>query len=75
MQLVANNLSRPVRPCLKTESSALGAAHLAGLATGFWTSLNELAMLEAHGEPIFPQKTKLTRDDWRQAVARTTLHK
>jgi len=75
MQLVANNLSRPVTPCLKTESSALGAAHLAGLATGFWTSLNELAMLEAHGEPIFPQKIKLTRDDWRQAVARTTLHK
>ncbi len=77
MQLVADSLTKPVTPCRNSEASALGAAHLAGLATGFWPDLNTLSTLAAHGTPYAPatdpQTQQSTRAAWREAIARTTL--
>ncbi len=43
MQLQANELGVPVRRPTMQETTALGAAYLAGLATGVWGSLDEIA--------------------------------
>lgn len=78
MQLVADTLSHAVTPCRNSEASAIGAAHLAGLATGFWPDLGALTALAAHGAPYQPHLPEPLRDPlrrvWREAVARATLH-
>jgi glycerol kinase len=75
MQLQANLLGAPVvRPRI-TETTALGAAYLAGLATGFWKDEAEIAALWARERVFEPQ---LSRDaaaaqlaEWKRAVARS----
>ena len=74
MQLQADFLGVPVvRPRI-TETTALGAAYLAGLATGFWSSADEVASqwaVDRRFEPalgIDARAEKLAR--WRQAVQR-----
>ena len=78
MQLVADLLAQPVTPCRNAETSAIGAAYLAGLATGFWPDLDALTGLIAHGDRIdavMPDdQRKELRAAWRDAIARTTLH-
>jgi len=75
MQLVADSLGKAVTPCRNSEASALGAAHLAGLATGFWPDLAALSGLAAHGEPYAPQRStqnhQAARASWQEAIART----
>jgi glycerol kinase len=77
MQCVADNISQSVIPCRNAEASALGAAHLAGLATGFWPNLEAVAGLASHGSPYEPrmptEKLLSNRTAWREAVARTVL--
>ena len=77
MQLVADLLAHPVSPCRNSETSAIGAAYLAGLATGFWQSTAELTGLIAHAPDIAPRMADTQRKDlrtlWQGAVARTTL--
>lgn len=77
MQIVANLLNRPIEPGKDTELSALGAAYLAGLATGFWSGIDEVARLPSHGPEIIPQSDAGGRNtligNWRNSVARTTL--
>jgi glycerol kinase len=54
MQLQANLLEAPVvRPAVK-EVTALGAAYLAGLATGYWSSLDEIASCWQADRTFFP---------------------
>jgi glycerol kinase len=77
MQLVADSLGREVTPCRRPEASALGAAYLAGLATGVWADLDDIARLADHAPPI-PVSMSLDRraaaqDRWRMAIARTLL--
>ena len=74
MQLQADFLGVPVvRPRI-TETTALGAAYLAGLATGFWSSADEVASqwaVDRRFEPALgtdARAEKLAR--WRQAVQR-----
>ncbi len=43
MQFQADILDVPVVRPVVTETTALGAAYLAGLAVGFWASLEEIA--------------------------------
>jgi glycerol kinase len=43
MQMQADFLGVPVVRPKVTETTALGAAYLAGLATGFWAGADELA--------------------------------
>ncbi|WP_018689487.1 FGGY family carbohydrate kinase [Ahrensia kielensis] len=77
MQCVANSISHSIIPCRNTEASALGAAHLAGLSTGFWPNLEAVASLASHGTPYKPkmpaEKLLSQRTAWREAVARTVL--
>ncbi|MBE6128456.1 MAG: glycerol kinase GlpK [Erysipelotrichaceae bacterium] len=66
--LLQCEISRPA----VVESTALGAAHLAGLAVGFWKDLKELSSTE--GETIFkPQMSKRKADHlyekWQTVVA------
>lgn len=75
MQLVANALDHPLTPCRNAEASALGAAYLAGLATGFWPDLAALSQLTDRGAEIAPGLTSAARNEaleiWRKAIART----
>ena len=78
MQMQADFLGVPVVRPRVTETTALGAASLAGLAVGFWRDANELvarsgdAGAETRFEPALhePQRrAKLAR--WREAVERS----
>jgi glycerol kinase len=77
MQLQADLLGIPVRRAATQETTALGAAHLAGLGAGVWPDVARLtAMQDASTGTVFePQTTrdwaehKLAR--WRRAVQRS----
>lgn len=74
MQFQADLLGVPVvRPAV-TETTALGAAYLAGLAVGFWKSPSEIASqrkIERRFEPSMPAgKAKELRARWTRAVDR-----
>jgi glycerol kinase len=76
MQIQADLLGVPaVRPTI-TETTALGAAYLAGLATGFWSDRDELAAHwreDARFEPAMDEARRRTLlDGWRKAVGRAT---
>ena len=72
MQLLADQLQVPVERPEVGETTALGAAFLAGLATGVWSSPAELAATWRLGRRFEPG----TRDDggyarWRRGVERS----
>jgi glycerol kinase len=74
LQFQADMLGVPVvRPAV-TETTALGAAYLAGLAVGFWSSPDEIARLwraDKRFEPSMPrQEADTLRARWREAVTR-----
>jgi glycerol kinase len=72
MQFQSDILGVPViRPDI-TETTALGAAYLAGLAVGFWSGIEEIAKqwhIEHQFNPSMPQEKveKLTKG-WKRAV-------
>jgi len=74
MQLQADLLGRPVLRTTSAEVSALGAAHLAGLATGFWSSEEELAALPRERDRFEPRMSAAERESrhaaWQEAVGR-----
>ena len=74
MQFQSDILGVPVvRPAV-TETTALGAAYLAGLAVGFWkTDLDALtATRDRRFEPHMPaSKARQMRNRWNEAVARS----
>lgn len=75
MQFQSDILGVPVvRPSM-TETTALGAAFLAGLAAGFWKglqSISELPREERRFEPRVPQsQARHLRERWNEAVSRT----
>jgi glycerol kinase len=75
MQFQADLLGIPVvRPAV-TETTALGAAYLAGLAVGFWESPEQIWSLRKNDtrfEPNADQKEmKAMRDRWHNAVERS----
>jgi glycerol kinase len=74
MQFQADLLGIPVRRPAILESTAQGAAYLAGLATGFWTSVDEIA--QTRGDQVFQPAADRTVTDrqyarWQQAVQRS----
>ncbi len=78
MQFQADILGVPVQRNNTAELSAMGAAYLAGLATGVWASTDEIAALPRSVDRFVPsmdtaERTRLV-DGWQAAVARTTLH-
>jgi glycerol kinase len=72
MQLQADQIQRPVERPVVADTTALGAAFLAGLATGVWSSRAELAATWQLDRRFTPEP----RDDashlrWRSAVEQT----
>jgi glycerol kinase len=74
MQMQADFLGVPVVRPQVTETTALGAAYLAGLATGFWRDAGEIAgqwRAERRFEPQLAESRRLAKlARWREAVAR-----
>lgn len=77
MQFQADILGEPVLRNLSTDVSPLGAAYLAGLASGVWSSLDEIAALPRPRDRFDPHLPAAQREQyytgWQQAVARTTF--
>jgi len=75
LQLQADLLGRPVVRPLVTETTALGAAYLAGLAVGVWHDENEVAGLwrvDRRFEPTMADgAVAAIRARWQEAVARS----
>jgi glycerol kinase len=74
MQFQADVLGVPVVRPRVTETTALGAAHLAGLATGFWPSPNELRSKrdDVRFEPKMDEAERTRRRAlWQRAVERS----
>ena len=77
MQFQADLLGIPVvRPAI-TETTALGAAYLAGLSCGVWRATSELSALwkaDRRFEPALdPAKAALRMQEWEHAVAQASL--
>jgi glycerol kinase len=75
MQFQADILGVPVvRPAI-TETTALGAAFLAGLAVGFWKDLRTISEMprdERRFEPQLPRsRAEEMRHRWNEAISRT----
>lgn len=74
LQLQADLLGVPVRRPIDTESTALGAAFLAGLAEQVWPDLNALSdqwQMQAEFLPTASDSTDALRSTWRSAVQRS----
>ena len=75
MQFQADILNATVRRPVVSETTALGAAYLAGLAVGYWQDLADIARNWALDREFKPQMDAARRDalcrDWKKAVERT----
>jgi glycerol kinase len=75
MQFQADIMGVPVVRPVVTETTALGAAYLAGLATGFWDSIDQIGSLwraERRFEPSMqPGQREHLLSEWRRAVDRS----
>jgi glycerol kinase len=69
MQFQADLLGIPVRRPAVLETTALGSAYLAGLATGFWNSTDDLKKYRGN-ETVFTPR--MDRDDAKRRMARWT---
>ena len=75
MQMQADVLGLPVVRPRVTETTALGAAYAAGLAVGYWPSMDELRGQWVEDRRWLPQMDDDRREreyaNWKRAVART----
>ncbi|MDX6539717.1 MAG: glycerol kinase [Gaiellales bacterium] len=74
LQIQADVLGRPVVRPAQIETTVLGAAYAAGLAVGFWSSLDELRAIE-RGERAWQPRSSATERErgyalWNAAVER-----
>ena len=75
MQFQADLLGCELRRPANLETTSMGAAYLAGLATGFWSGTDELRGLRA-ADDVFCRQMDVGRADellagWHDAVRRT----
>jgi glycerol kinase len=74
-QFLADILGVPVERPGNLETTALGAAYLAGLTTGVWTDLPSIARSWSMADRFEPRLDRNRREillaGWRDAVART----
>lgn len=77
MQFQADLLGIPVVRPKVIETTALGAAYLAGLSSGVWNTLEELAaqwQVERRFFPVMPRsRAEALMAEWEHAVRQTTL--
>ncbi|MCW8109113.1 glycerol kinase GlpK [Alteromonas ponticola] len=78
MGFLADILGAQVQRPVVTETTALGAAYLAGLQAGIYSSLEELASKWQVEHTFLPRMTKAQRDEayklWKEAVERIRSH-
>jgi glycerol kinase len=76
-QFLANILGLPVERPTELESTARGAAFLAGLATGVWQGLDDITKAWSCGRVFEPDMDETLRETliagWNDALARTLL--
>ena len=74
LQFQADILGRPVRRPVVRETTALGAAYLAGLAVDFWRDTEELRQLWREDAAFLPSMDPAPREDllagWHRAIER-----
>lgn len=74
MQMQSDILNAQINRPVVIESTALGAAFLAGLNTGFWESLQEIRAMREPDEHFLPAMDEATREErmagWHDAVRR-----
>lgn len=79
MQFQSNLLDVPVERPVVQETTALGAAYLAGLAVGFWKDKAELTVLWNREERFVNEVNKEERDrlyqGWQKAIQATRIFK
>lgn len=79
MQFQADILDIDVTRAPNLETTALGAAYLAGLAVGFWADLDELREFQGEGSTFKPDMASEEREElyagWKEAVAATQTFK
>ena len=75
MQFQSDILGRTLHRPQNRETTAMGAAYLAGLATGFWSGTNELRGLRASDDVFTPQMDAACKEEllagWHEAIRRT----
>lgn len=75
MQIQANFIQAEVNRPKTVETTALGAAYLAGLAVGFWESTDEIEKIREVDRVFTPEMDKSDRDNlyrnWLRAVERS----
>lgn len=79
MQFQADILNTHIQRAAIAETTALGAAYLAGLAVGFWKDMAEIKQLHQLGEEFDPKFDDAKRETcyagWQAAVKATQLFK
>lgn len=79
MQFQCDILGVPVDRPVVNETTALGAAYLAGLAVGFWSGKEEIAKQWQNEKTFAPELEETKRDElyngWKKAVAATRAFK
>ncbi len=75
MQIQANSIRRTVVRPKVTETTALGAAYLSGLAVGFWKSMDEIKdqwQIDKKFAPVEDlSETSKTISNWKKAIERS----
>ncbi len=75
MQFQADILNVPVEVPRVSETTAMGAAYLAGLATGFWSGIHELtdqiAIRTRYVPKLKPNTRNILYDRWKNALVRS----
>ncbi|WP_407894263.1 glycerol kinase GlpK [Lacticaseibacillus sp. N501-2] len=79
MQFQADIIDTPIERAANLETTAMGAAFLAGLAVGFWQNTDELKQIAAAAKRFEPQMDATRRaylySGWQQAVKATMVFK
>ncbi|MFW7432079.1 glycerol kinase GlpK [Vagococcus carniphilus] len=79
MQFQADILDTDVTRAPNLETTALGAAYLAGLGVGIWKDLDDLRAFQGEGDTFNPNMPAEERDDlyagWKEAVKATQMFK
>jgi glycerol kinase len=74
MQCQADISGIPILRPQQVETTALGAAYLSGLATGFWESPQQIRKLRGESKSFQPNpdrtRAQQQRQRWREAVTR-----
>ncbi len=75
MRFQADIMNIPVKRCREIETTALGAAYLAGLGAGLWKDRSEITCICKEGDIFLPAMDEAARSlkysRWKKAVERT----